>query len=336
MRKLSAVFVIAVIAAFTAFCFAACVPNGGGKSERGTVRVGAMNGATMIGLAKLDRDVKDGKITQTYLFDKVSTPDAITAGLVGRAYDAAALSVNTAAILFNNKDTDIQVAAVNVLNVLYIVTNGVEISSFADLNTQKETVHCTGARAVPEYVFRYLAEKNGFNGDKAQFYAEPTEIIAGLTKGTVKIAVLPQPAAAQAIKAAAAQGRDVQIRLDLAAEWKKTEGNADKEIITGVLVVRKAYLTNNKETFDTFLKDYKASVEFMRDPANIDEAAQYAVDLKIISDLAVAKEALPLCGLMYMDGETMKDKVSAFLQILYGQNKDFVGGKMPTEEFYYI
>ena len=331
LRKLSAVWAIVITAAI-ALSFAACARKGGDPYKGGGISIGAMNGATMIGLAKLDRDAKDGK--NLYTVEKVGAPDLITAGLVKKTYDAAALSCNSAAILFNNKDADIQVAAVNVLNVLYLVASSdITVNSLADLKGRK--VHCTGARAVPEYVFRYLAEKNNLSGLDVDFYAEPTEIVQGLIKGAVKIAVLPQPAATQAIKAAAAQGQNLKICLDLADEWKKIEGNADKEIITGVLIVRKAYLTNNKETFDTFLQKYKESVDFMKDPAHLGEAAQYVADLGITPNTAIAEEALPLCGLAYMDGETMQEKVTAFLQILYGQNKDFVGGKMPADGFYY-
>jgi len=347
MRKtfrLSAAFAC-VLLFIAAFPFAACSKKDDPYKD-GAVSIGAMNGPTMIGLAKLDRDMKDGKTENLYSFEKVATPTEITAGLISKKYDAAALSSNTAAFHFNNPDLDVQIAAVNVYNVFYLVVNADKaetngINSLQDLSGK--TIHSSGKDAVPEFVLKYLLEKNGLTDSVGtEFYPEPTAVVQGLLSGIIDVALLPQPAASTAVEQGKAQGKNIEIRLDFAHEWKKTEGNADMDIITGVLVVRRAFLKNNKDAFDRFLADYKTSVNFMKDGANLDAAAELVVDLGIIAakdrDLSIniAKSALPLCGLTYADGVEMKDKVSAFYKNMFDQNKAFVGGKLPTDGFYYI
>ncbi len=321
--------------------FAGCGKIKDPDPSRGNViKVAAMNGPTMIGLAKLDADAKAGTTANDYInakdnnskgFAKESTPAAITAGLANKTFDAAALPCNNAAILFNNPDMDIQVAAINTLNVLYLVTRGVTVTSLSDLSGK--TVYSPGLGATPEYVFKYLLEKNNVKNVDIQYKTEGSEIVAGLKNGTMEIAVLPQPAATSACMGN--NPDNIKAQINLADEWKKIPGNADKEIITGVLVVRRAYLVNNKETFDMFLNEYKFSADYMADGANLDAAAQLTVDLGIIGALGPAEAALPKCGVTFIEGADMKDKVSAFLGILHGMDRGAVGGKLPGDKFYY-
>lgn len=331
MKSVKKIFTLFLTFIIAAAALAGCTPDTPDPGRGGKLSIGAMNGPTMIGLAKLDADAKAGLTANDYTVTKEATPDLMTAGLIAKKYDAAALPCNNAAILFNSKALDIQVAAVNTLNVLYLVANtdNIVINNLADL--AGKTVYLPGLGGTPEYVFRYLLAKNNVRDVNLQFKTEGAEIVQGLKAGLMDIAVLPQPAAAGATTGS----QTIKIQLDLAEEWKKVPGNEDKPIITGVLAVRKAYLKNNKAAFDKFLDEYKASAEYMGAAANLDTAAGFVVDLGIIASVAVAKEALP-CGVTFIGGEEMKDKVSAFLTVLYSQNKDAVGGKIPGAGFYYL
>ncbi|MDR3317844.1 MAG: ABC transporter substrate-binding protein [Clostridiales bacterium] len=330
MKKLFA----ALAAALLLITVAACTRNGDDPDKNadpdsgGAIRIGAMNGPTMMGLGKLNDDVTkdaDSKYTVT----KEITADAIIAGLANKTYDAAAVPANNAAILFNNPDIDIKVAVINTLNVLYIIENGETINGIADL--AGKTIHAPGQGSTPEYTLKYLLDKNGVTTADIVFHTDATEIVTGLKGGTITYAMLPQPAATSAVTGS----QTLKVRLNLSEEWKKIDGNANTDVVTGVLVVRKDFLTNNKTTFDKFLDDYKASVTFMTDADNLDAAAQFVVDLGIVPALPVAKAALPKCNLSFIEGADMKNMVSAFLTVLYDQNAAAVGGKLPTDAFYY-
>ena len=49
----------------------------------------------------------------------------------------------------------------------------------------------------------------------------------------------------------------------------------------------------------------------------------------------VTKLALPYCKIVYFEGAEMKDMLSGYLQVLFDQNPQAVGGTLPTDAFYY-
>ena len=49
----------------------------------------------------------------------------------------------------------------------------------------------------------------------------------------------------------------------------------------------------------------------------------------------MAEKALPACNITFITGSDMKAKVSGYLNVLYEQNAQAVGGQMPGDDFYY-
>ena len=66
------------------------------------------------------------------------------------------------------------------------------------------------------------------------------------------------------------------------------------------------------------------------------EEAAALVEKYDIVKAAIAQKAIPYCNITYIDGEAMKEALSGYLQVLYDQNPDSVGGKLPDDDFYYI
>ena len=50
----------------------------------------------------------------------------------------------------------------------------------------------------------------------------------------------------------------------------------------------------------------------------------------------IAKKAIPVTDITYVAGEEMKEKISAYLKILFEGDPKVIGGKIPGEDFYYI
>ena len=61
------------------------------------------------------------------------------------------------------------------------------------------------------------------------------------------------------------------------------------------------------------------------------------VSLKIagIDNVALAKKAIPLCNIKYLDGAEMKTAVGGYLEVLYNANPKSIGGEKPTDNLYY-
>ena len=124
----------------------------------------------------------------------------------------------------------------------------------------------------------------------------------------------------------------VRIAIDIDKEW--TAQNQDGSgVITGVLVVNQEFLNKYPEAVEDFLNEYQDSADFVNQ--NVDQAAELIEKFDIFK-AAVAKKAIPYCNITFIRGLDMKDKVEGYLNILFNQNPNSVGGAMPAEDFYYI
>lgn len=292
-----------------------------------TIRIGALKGPTGLGMLQLMQEANDGE--KPYEFTLAGAADELTGKITTGELDAVALPTNSAAALYNKTEGQLQIAMVNTLGVLYLVTYGdTEINSIADLTGK--TVYSSGQGTVAEYAFNYILSANGLEAGKdvtVEYKTEHAEIATLMAAGQADIAVLPQPFVTQATS----QNPDLKVALNLTEEWDKAADSAS--ILTmGCLVVRKDFAEENKDAFNAFLDDYKESVEFVN--ANPAEAAVISGEVDLIG-AAVAEKAIPECNIVYIDGDEMKEKLPGFLQILYDANPQSVGGAMPGDDFYY-
>jgi NitT/TauT family transport system substrate-binding protein len=141
------------------------------------------------------------------------------------------------------------------------------------------------------------------------------------------IAVLPQPY----VTAVQMQNDKVRVALDMTEEWEKV--STDSSLVTGVLLVRKAFVQENPIAFNEFLEEYKASTDYVN--MNIEEAASLVEKYGIVAKAPIAVKAIPACNITYIDGSDMKSKISGYLKVLFDANPQAVGGALPEDDFYY-
>lgn len=292
-------------------------------------RIGGLKGATTLGMLKLMQDAQDQTDADQWQVEMYGTPAEVLPLLTKGELDMAAVPVNLAATLYNRTQGQVQVAAVNTLGVLYIVSTDDSVKTIEDL--QGRTIYASGKSTTPEYTLRYLLEKNGLDPDQdvtLEFKSEATEVLAALKNASEPaVALLPQPF----VTAAQMQVEGLNVVLDLTQEWNKV--NPDSRMITGVLVVRKAFAQENPQAVTEFLKDYQDSISYVN--AHVEEAAQWAVDAGIVAKAEIAKKALPGCNITYEAGQKMQQDVNAYLQMMFDQDPESVGGSMPAADFYY-
>lgn len=325
MKRLVALI---LLIAFSLVLFVGCKETDGGEAnetpDKTVARIAGMKGPTSIGLAKVMED-NDG----SYEFTVEGTADTIVPKLVKGELDMAAVPANLASTLYNNTDGEIQILAVNTLGVLYILAKGEEINSLEDL--KGKTILTTGKGTTPEYSLRYILEENGIDPETdltLDFKSEATEVVAALKNSETGVAMLPQPY----VTVAMSNVSGLEIVLDLNEEWKKV--SPDSAIVTGVLVVRKSFAEENKEFLKNFLSQYETSVDFV----NFDSASAAALIVKhgIFDNEKVIEKAIPKCNITFISGEEMISPVNKYLGVLYEQNPESVGGKLPSEDFFCI
>ena len=236
---------------------------------------------------------------------------------------------NLAGVLYNKTGGAVEVAAVNTLGVLYVVTTGDDITSVADL--AGKTIYTTGKGTTPEYVLNYVLTQNGLTPGEdvtIEYMSEATEVLAAMQASSgYPVAMLPQPY----VTTAQMQMEGLKVALDMTEEWDKV--SPDSALVTGVVVARKEFVEQNEAAFNEFLEDYKASTEFVN--ANVDEAAALVAGYEIVPKEPIAQKALPECNITFISGADMKAKVSGYLKVLYDQNPEAVGGTLPDDAFYY-
>lgn len=317
-----------LLAAAAMLSVAVCGASAAQLSSSEPLRIAGLKGPTTMGLVNLLTLEDNGTAAMDYDLQLYGTADEITPKLIKGELDMAALPANAAAKLYQKTNGAIQVVAVNTLGVLYIVETGSSVQSFADL--KGKTILATGKGNTPEYVLRYLLEKNGLDPDKdvtIEYYSEATEVTARMAaaKGDT-IAMLPQPY----VTAAQIKDSTLRVALDLTEEWNKV---CDTQLITGVTVVRTEYAEAHPDVVAAFLSDYKQSVNAAN--TDLDTTAALCEEMGVVAKAAIAKKALPKCNIVCQTGSKMKKNLSAYLQVLYDADAAAVGGKMPDEGFYW-
>lgn len=297
------------------------------------IDVAALKGPTAMGMVKLmDESDKGETGTNHYTFEIAAAPDEITPHLIQGNYDIAAVPANLASVLFNKTDGQMQVLAINTLGVLYIVENGDTIHSVEDL--KGKTIYASGKGSTPEYALNYMLSANGIDPQKdvtIEYKSEHAECVSALVNDPNGVAMLPQPF----VTAASVQNDKLRIALDMNEEWEKAAkaNGSTASLVTGVVVARKVFVDKYPEAVKLFMSQYEESVNYTNN--NIEDASALIENYDIIK-APIATKAIPYCNITYITGDEMKEKLSGYLEELFNQSPEAIGGQVPADDFYYI
>ena len=284
------------------------------------LRIGSLKGPTSIGLASMMAQ-DQGQFTIA------ASADEIAPQLLQGPLDIALVPANLAATLYQRTSGAIRVIDVNTLGVLYAVS-AAEVTAVEDLRGR--TVYLTGKGTVPEYTVLALLEASGLTTEDVdlQFRSEPAEVAALIAQDHEAVGILPQPYATSASMKDAALSESI----DLTAAWEAATGGARGSLITGVTITKADTVEAQPEAINAFLSRHEASTAIAQsDP---DAIVDQVVSLGIIDNAEVARKAIPLCNVVCLTGDEMKQALSGYLETLYAQAPDAVGGALPGNDFY--
>ena len=316
MKKLLCIVLAALMLA-AVFAFTACKKA---PADETVIRIAALKGPTGMGMAPLTNK----ETYPRYNIEIGSDPSAVTSAFIAGDYDIAALPVNVAAVLYNKLEGDVVMLGINTLGVLYVLENGSEINSIADLSGK--TLYATGQGSTPEYVLNYLLEKNGLDDVTVEFKAEHSELATLMAEGSVTLGMLPEPN----VTATMVKNDQLRVALDLTSEWGKV---TDTKLVQGVIIARRSFVKEHESIVKGFIEDYGKAVELINTAS--DEACQMIVDAGILPAAPVAKKAIPRCNIVLITGDEMKAAASAMYDVLFNADAKSVGGKIPAEDLYY-
>lgn len=293
------------------------------------VRVASLKGPTSLGLLFLMDKANKGETANTYEFQMATGADEILPLMVKGDLDIALVPANVASVLYHKTQGGVEVIDINTLGVLYMVSGEDGLTNFTDL--KGKTIYLTGKGTTPDYVLQYLLTANGMSVDDVtlEYKSEATEVASVLAEDSTAIGLLPQPF----VTAACMQNDALKVIFDLNEEWNKVQGENGSSMVTGVTVVRKEFLEENEAAVKSFMEDHKASAEAVNaDPAT---GAALAVEAQIVAKEPIAQKAIPNCNITYIDKAEMKQALSGYLEVLFGQDPQSVGGGLPESDFYY-
>ena len=319
MKKLIALILTLATLCAALFALTSCLPTS-------QLKIGYMTGPTGMGMAKLVHD--NGGLeagNEKYQFNKYTDTSLALLDLVKGDVDIVCLPTNEAANNYNADYDELTVLSINTLGSVYLITNGVEIDSFVELEGQ--TIY-TCLKGTPRLILEYLLDEAGVNATVVTEFDEATintpEDLKNtlVNKNGISIAVAPEPV----VTAVTSAKPQYSVALNLNDVWNDF---AVTPLAMGCVVSTKEFVDNNKNAVDKFLSEYKASIEFIDSAANIELSAQYVVDAGVMAAVGAAKKALNnLRGsIAYIDGEVMKSALIGFYTA--------IGVGLPDDTFYY-
>ena len=159
------------------------------------IKITVLSGTTGMGMAKLISDDKNGSASLNYSFSVISDPTAVPPTILQKTTDIAAVPTNLASTHYKKTNGGVYVLALNTQGVLYVLENGNTVNSIADL--KGKTVYVPGEGTNPEYILRYIIEKNGLVvGKDVTFnysFGTPDDLSEAVAAGLADIALLPEP-----------------------------------------------------------------------------------------------------------------------------------------------
>ena len=121
--------------------------------------------------------------------------------------------------------------------------------------------------------------------------------------------------------------------MDLTEVWERLAGDTGSQLLTGVTVARAAFVDENPDAVDEFIREQSASVDAVN--ADSATAAKLVVAAGIVEAEPVAAKAIPVCHITCIEGSQMRDALEGYLDVLYNADASSVGGAMPGDDFYY-
>ena len=275
------------------------------------VNLYVLSGPTGIGAMNLWAAADAGETQNTYHITMPGANDEVVAAISNGDADIAAVATNLAATLYNKTSGGVTVLAVNTLGVLSLLGNGQEVATVADL--AGKTIYAPGQGANPEYILRYVLTGNGLDPDKdvtIQFVGEGSELLTVWQTDPEAIIMAPQPVATSILM----QNENAVTLFNMTDEWDKVSGG-DSTLMMGCVIVRNEFLQENPGAVALFLQEYAASIE--KAQSDVEGTAALCEQYGLIPKAALAKAAIPSCGLTFVTGAEMKSALSGYLQVMF-------------------
>lgn len=289
------------------------------------VVIGALRGPTGVGVAPIIvGETGQGQHARLSV-EIVPEPSVMVARLASGEIDLGMLPSNVAAQLYN-RGVPVQIGAVTLWGLLYVVSSDETITDWQDLSGR--TVHAISRGAGPDIMLRHILGAGGIDPERDVVldyrfgHAELAQMVAA---GEVETAVLPEPFVTQALS----RRNDLSVRLDFQDAWRELYGTSYPQT---VVIVRQEIARDNPEAVREALGAVRAGWEMMTDDPR--RGGRLAAQANLGLPEAVVAQAIPRFNVEYVSAVDAKARLQDYFRILYESEPRSVGGALPDEGMY--
>ena len=344
--------VVLILCCFFSLCtLSACKSEN--KGEDTAINVMLVDGAPLLSMTYMMSDKFSGIDGYKLSFTMTNDSDALVTALLNKEPDFAIAPINVAAMM-NNNGSGYRLAAVTIWGIMHIVSDR-DVTRLEDL--KGEAIVAFGRNGTPGITLRAILRQNNIDfvePDNADFTPDPEKvsiiyltaasdvrgaIATGMIVGgkAVNFGLLAEPVATAITGFASNAGRaGFTAKINLQTEWAR---NNNGEIYPqAALIFHERLLTDNADFVNKFIAMAEQSSVFADN--NPVEAGDLAVSLgsvaipngKVVGE-AHSAGRLPLNFTYAADAKTT---INTYLQVFMEENANLIGGKMPTDSFYYV
>jgi len=331
----------------------ACGNDNKKSMEDMAINVMLVDGAPLLSIANMMPEESAGIAGYDISYTITNDVDALVAALLKQEPDFAIVPINVAALMYNN-GSNYRLAAITTWGIMHIVSDK-DVTSLEDL--KGETIVAFGRSGTPGITLRAVLKQNNIDFDEpdgASFKPDQNKVsILYLTAasavrdaiatgmevggGAVSFGLLAEPVATAITGFANNMGRPgFTAKINLQAEWAKNNGG---EIYPqAALIFNERLLTDNVDFVNEFIAMAERSSNYAND--NPAETGDLAVSL--------GSTAIPngtVVGNAYNAGRLpmnftyaaeAKSAVSTYLETIFEENANLIGGSLPADSFYYV
>ena len=294
-----------------------------------SINIGLLNGPSCIPCAQLNENLH--KIGETEVeYEMFATPQELLPKMIKKEIDIGFMPVNVAAKVYDSTNHKIICCGITGEGNLALITKNKNIKALKDLIGK--TVFVAGLGATPEYITKYILEKEGIvlNDEKGIFldFSLPTnQIVPELLAGKIDYAIVPEPF----ITIASEKSKNKINIIDLQKDYFLNYFAQNYPLT--VMVVRSDFAEENPDLLKTFLEQYKSALSWTLD--NPSDAGQLCEKFNYGLKKNVVEKSIPKSNYVFIPAVKGKLNIESLLQLFIEEDNSFLNGKLPEDDFYY-
>lgn len=294
-----------------------------------SINIGLLNGPSCIPCAQLNENLH--KIGETeVVYEMFATPQELLPKMIKKEIDIGFMPVNVAAKVYDSSNHKIICCGITGEGNLALITKNKNIKALKDLIGK--TVFVAGLGATPEYITKYILEKEGIvlNDEKGIFldFSLPTnQIVPELLAGKIDYAIVPEPF----ITIASEKSKNKINIIDLQKDYFLNYFAQNYPLT--VMVVRSDFAEENPDLLKTFLEQYKSALSWILD--NPSDAGQLCEKYNFGLKKNVVEKSIPKSNYVFIPAVKGKLNIESLLQLFIEEDNSFLNGKLPEDDFYY-